>query len=190
MAHKHAALYAVDGYPSTQILKGYLTYVRCLAKLLHAHHVTEDKAMFPHLRDKLPDAPIQVLTAQHHEMDPVLKEIKNVLHDTCMDTLEDALARIGEMWSQHIEVEEAAFGPDAIEPYLTMEERRRAGRITVNHSARHQFPLSLMLPFLLYNLPIQDRDVMIQLMPPFIPPMLVVWKPRWVKMAPFLLVDA
>ena len=153
--------------------------------------------MFPHLRDRLPEAPIQVLTAQHHQIDPILKEIKVLLNKTkpaqpihTMDRLEDALYRIKMLWSDHIEVEEAAFGPEAIEPFLTMEERRRAGRITANHSARHQFPLSLLLPFLLYNMPQEDRDVMIQLMPPFIPPMLAVWKPGWKIMAPFLLPDA
>ena len=178
VAQNHAAVYAAQGYPDSQTLKGYLTYVKCLVRLLHAHHVTEDKAMFPHLREKLPEAPIQILTAQHHDMGPVL------------DDINDALTRIGDMWRDHIKVEEAAFGPDAIEVFLTMEERKRAGRITANHSARHQFPLSLMIPFLLYNMSPDDRNVMIQLMPPFIPPMLVLWKPRWRIMAPFLLADS
>jgi len=197
VAHKYAARYAAIGYPDTKTLKGYLTYVRCLVRLLHSHHITEDKAMFPHLRDKLPNAPYDLLMAQHHEMDPVLEEIKGVLSHTrsaqpiqTMDTLDDALARISEMWRNHIDVEEAHFGPDAIEPFLTIEERKRAGEVTANHSARHQFPLSLMLPFLLYNMSVEDREVMVQLMPGIISLMLAIWKPRWNIMAPFLLADA
>jgi hemerythrin-like domain-containing protein len=196
VAHTHAARYTTIGYPDRQTLKGYLMYVKCLVRLLHAHHVTEDKAMFPHLRDRLPEVPIQVLTAQHHQMDPILKEIKSLLNNTkpaqptpTMDILEDALYRIKVLWNNHIQVEEAAFGPEAISPYLTMAERRRAGRITANHSALHQFPLSLMVPFLLYNMSQEDRQIMIQLIPPFIQLLLVVWKPRWKIMASFLLTD-
>ena len=197
VAQNHAAVYAAQGYPDSQTLKGYLTYVKCLVRLLHAHHVTEDKAMFPHLREKLPEAPIQILTAQHHDMGPVLDDIedsrrviKSAQPAQTLNKLNDALTRIGDMWRDHIKVEEAAFGPDAIEVFLTMEERKRAGRITANHSARHQFPLSLMIPFLLYNMSPDDRNVMIQLMPPFISPMLVLWKPRWRIMVPFLLADS
>jgi hemerythrin-like domain-containing protein len=196
VAHTHAAQYASRGYPDQQTLKGYLTYVKCLVRLLHAHHITEDKAMFPHLRDMLPDAPIQELTAQHLQMDPLLKEIKGILNRTksakptaTMDLLEDVLYRTKMLWRKHIKQEEAAFGPEAIEPYISMAERRRAGRITANYSARHQFPLSLILPFLLYNMTLEDRGVMLQLMPPFIPFLLVVWKSRWKVMAPFLLTD-
>jgi hemerythrin-like domain-containing protein len=100
VAQTYAARIAAVGYPDNQILKGYLTYVRCLVRLLHAHHVTEDKAMFPHLQHKLPDPPIQLLTAQHHQMDPILKEIKGILSQSkyaqstaIMETLEDALTR-------------------------------------------------------------------------------------------------
>jgi hemerythrin-like domain-containing protein len=196
VAHTHAARYAKLGYSDQPTLKGFLTYVKCLVRLLHAHHVTEDKAMFPHLRDMLPNVPIQELTAQHHQMDPLLKEIKGILNhlksassNATTDMLGDALSRIKLLWVDHIELEEAAFGPEAIAPHLTMAERKRAGRITANYSARHQFPLSLMIPFLLYNMIPEDRIVMLQLMPPFIAPMLVVWKHRWKIMAPLLLTD-
>jgi hemerythrin-like domain-containing protein len=187
---------AAAEHPDKRICKGYLTYVRCLVRLLHAHHVTEDKAMFPHLMHKLPHAPIQELTAQHQAMDPVLNKIKDELNylfrkspTATKDILEDELYRIQEMWREHVVLEESAYSPDAIEPYLSMEERQKAARITAAHSARHQFPLSLMIPFLLYNMPPSDRIIMLKLMPSIMPAMLKIWKPRWSIMAPFLLKD-
>jgi hemerythrin-like domain-containing protein len=196
LAQKHATLYAKMGYPDSQTRKGYLTYVRCLVSLLHAHHVTEDKAIFPYLHDKLPNAPYDDLRAQHNAMGPILNEIKGILRDAAfvkpsqlINTLPRPLARINQLWSDHIQLEEAHLGPDAVGAVMTMEERIRAGKFASNYAARHQFPLSLMIPFLLYNLPPHDREIMLKLMPGFIPLMLVVWKPRWKIMAPFLWMD-
>jgi hemerythrin-like domain-containing protein len=196
VAQEHAEAHVATGHPDADTWKGYLTYVRCLTTLLHAHHTTEDEAMFPHLRDKLPHAPYDALMAQHHAIVPVLYEIEAAVSEAAspkpgqaLSALGPTLARISEMWRTHIELEEAHFGPDAIGDALTMEERRRAGRVASNHAARHQRRLALMLPFLLYNMTPEDRAVMSQLMPPVVPLLLWMWKPRWKGMAPFLLVD-
>jgi hypothetical protein len=180
------------GQVDSDTREGYLTYMRCLVALLHAHHTTEDEAMFPDLRDKLPDAPYETLMAQHRAMVPVLDEIEAAVTGGTFPgpDLDGALARIGEMWRTHIALEEAHFGPDAIGAFLTMEERERAGRATSNHAAKHQRPLALMLPFLLYNMSPEDRAVMRRLMPGVVTLLLVLWKPRWKVMAPFLLLDA
>ena len=71
----YSALYMQQGIPESRTLKGFRTYVWCLVKLLHAHHVTEDKGMFPYLRPKLPNAPYEELMHQHSAMDPLLNEI-------------------------------------------------------------------------------------------------------------------
>ena len=197
ISKEFGTLYTAQGYPDTDTQNGYLIYVRCLVKLLHAHHVTEDKGMFPYLRDKLPDAPYDILMEQHNEMVPLLDKIKTLLSRArssqpteTLNTLQSALTHTSDVWHTHIILEEAHFGPDAVVTVLSAAERRKAAKITANHSARHQFPLSLMLPFLLYNMPSEDREIMIQLMPGFISPMLAVWKPRWKIMIPFLLADA
>ena len=103
--------------------------------------------------------------------------------------LNDTLYRIHSLWHEHIIVEEAAFGPDAISSIMTIEERRKAAKITARHAAHHQFPLSLMIPFILFNMQTEDREIMQKLMPSFIPLLIKVWKPRWQIMTPFLLND-
>lgn len=153
--------------------------------------------MFPYLRKRITNAPYKVLTTQHKAMGPVLDEIRAALRQTkgvnsgsSLTMLSKALNRIHTLWHEHIYVEEAAFGPDAISSLLTKEERREAAKITARHAAQHQFPLSLMIPFLLYNMLPEDREIMLKLMPVFIPLLINVWKPRWQIMAPFLLLGA
>jgi hemerythrin-like domain-containing protein len=196
VAREYGEAYVAAGYPGEDIQKGYLTYVRCLVALLHGHHVTEDEAMFPDLCDKVPAAPCETLMAQHGAMVPVLDEIEAAITDAVSSKPEQALvalcralARINEMWQTHIELEETHFGPDAIGAFLNMEERQHAGRMTSKHAAKHQHPFALMLPFLLYNMEPEDRDVMSQLIPRVAILLFVAWNPRWKVMAPFLLAD-
>jgi hypothetical protein len=138
----------------------------------------------------LPDAPYTALTAQHSAMVPVLNEIETATAGRGhLTDLNPALARMGELWSTHIALEEAHFGPQAIADSLTMKERMSIGRKTSRQAARHQRPLVLMLPFLLYNMEPQDRAVMLQLMPQFVPALLRLLQKRWQSMEPFLLLE-
>jgi hypothetical protein len=194
VAHEHAAQYVRAGFfgdGDTQA--GYLTYVRCLSTLLHGHHLTEDEAMFPHLRPMLPEAPYGVLAAQHEAMGPVLTKVDDALQGAAssepgqaLSVLCQALARLDEMWAEHISLEEAHFGPDALDGALTMEQRVRAGRVASNHATKHQRPYALMLPFLLYNISPVDRAVMSQMIP-VAGLLLGMWKSKWQVMIPFLL---
>jgi hemerythrin-like domain-containing protein len=197
-AHHHAAIYAEAGsFGNADIREGYLTYVRCMSSLLHGHHLTEDEAMFPHLRPMLPDAPYEALTAQHEAMGPILAEIDGALEDAtsltpgqALSGLRPGLARLRELWQEHITIEEAHLGPDALDGALTTEQRVRAGRVASNHATKHQHPYALMLAFLLFNLSPHDRAVMSQMIPA-VRLLLATWKPKWKVMIPFLLrVDA
>jgi hypothetical protein len=194
VAREHGEAFGGAGHPDAGTWQGYLIYVRCLAALLHAHHTTEDEAVFPDLCDRLPQAPCDALMAQHRAMEPVLGEIEAALTgapsagpERTLEVLLPALARLDDLWQTHIALEEAHFGPQALGRTLTMAERRRAGRATSRHAARHQRPFALMLPFLLYNMVPEDRAVMLQLMPPIVPLLLGLFKPRWRALAPFLL---
>jgi hypothetical protein len=152
--------------------------------------------MFPDLCDRLPQAPCEALMAQHRAMEPVLSEIEAAVTEAASSNPEQTLSALGPalkhidtLWRTHIELEEAHFGPDALGNSLTMEERKRSGRVASNHAAKHQRPLALMLPFLLYNMAPEDRAVMSKLMPPIVPLALWLWKSKWRVMASFLLVD-
>jgi hypothetical protein len=200
VAQEAGAAYAAAGYPDDEMKAGYLTYVRCLALLLHGHHTTEDESMFPLLRDKIPDAPYDALTAQHSAMMPILDEIDGARKSARDEALSPepgrgltalvrALARIDALWRTHIALEEAHFGPEAIGAFLTMEERRRLGGVVSRNAATHQRPFSLMLAFFLYNMSPQDRAVMVQMIPGIANLLLKLWRSRWRSMAPFLLLD-
>ena len=52
VAQEQGAAYVAAGLPDADTEEGYLTYVRCLVLLLHGHHTTEDKSMFPLLRTR------------------------------------------------------------------------------------------------------------------------------------------
>jgi hypothetical protein len=197
VAQERGGAYLGTGYPDAGIQKGYLTYVQCLVRFLHGHHTTEDEAMFPSLRVKIPDAPYDALMAQHRAMLPVLDEIQAAIKDIAgsapdrpSSALVEVLTRLGGLWQTHIQLEEANFGPDAIGAFLSVEERRRVGKIASDHGARHQSPITLMLPFFLYNMQPEDRAVMAQAMPPVVPLLLVLFKPWWKVMIPFLLPNA
>ena len=148
VAQEQGAAYAVSGYLDEETEEGYLTYVRCLVLLLHGHHTTEDESMFPLLRNRVPDAPYDALTAQHSAMLPILDEIdaarKSARDEASslepgrgLTALVRALARIDALWRTHIALEEAHFGPEAIGAFLTMEERRRLGGVVSRNAATH-----------------------------------------------------
>jgi hypothetical protein len=59
----------------------------------------------------------------------------------------------------------------------------------VEHSQEYSKPDFLVIPFLLYNLPLEDRIIFSQGMPPILTEQMVpvVWKDKWAPMKPFLL---
>jgi len=197
VARDHAETWLSTGRLEGGTQEGYLTYVRCLVTLLHGHHLTEDKSMFPLLQRTLPDAPYDTLVSQHKAMGPILAEVKGALAglstapaDDDLSTLADALARLGELWQMHIALEEASFGPDALSEAMSMDERRRIGKRVARHAALHQDPFWLMLPFLLYNLTSRDRAVMAKTVPGVALWTMRTFRGMWDDIAPFLLADS
>jgi len=87
-----AALAAGDLQAETR--EGYLTFVRCLTILLHGHHLTEDEAMFPSLRPRLPDAPYEALMGQHRAMGPPLDDVERMVKTLSPGKARKALSRL------------------------------------------------------------------------------------------------
>jgi len=54
---------------------------------------------------------------------------------------------------------------------------------------KHMAPDYLVMPFILYNLPKQDREALAGMLPPIITQKLVAtdWKPKWESMKRYLL---
>jgi hypothetical protein len=190
-------VFARDGFPDASTREGFVCYARSLVSVVHGHHLTENELAFPYFRTKLPDAPYDLLVAQHEELVHVLDQIKTAIEDVAsalqeaaaLTRLNGALRQIGSIWHPHIGIEQDHFAPARIGPLLPPEEHARLGALFAEHGRRNMGPGYLVVPFLLYNLPPEERALFTRPMPFILTRVLVpvVWKKRWASMRPFLL---
>lgn len=189
--------FAKGGEPDASIREGFLAYVGSLLSVLHAHHLTESDLFFPYFMDRLPDAPFDLLMAQHHELEPVLHEAKVATEEVSAERragaalarLNNLLGRITEFWHPHIRIEEDHFSVAHVATLIGAEEHERLAQAAMKHSQQHSGPAYWVVPFLLYNLPPDQRAVFARPMPPVVTRLLVpiVWRWKWARMRPFLL---
>lgn len=157
--------------------------------MLDAHHPTEEELAFRDFRDKMPDAPYELLLEQHRRMESILEEIKAATDMVAAeagasDVLKDlnpALAKMSELWHPHIQIEQEYVTAERVDALFSAEEQARMGAAYSQHSQQHSGPDYLVVPFLLYNLPVKDREIMSQAMPPVVTQQLVptAWKEKW-----------
>lgn len=174
---------------------GFMLYLRALSSLLHAHHLGEDEIGFPFWRTKSPFAPLNNLIRDHLRMMPLLEKIEIWLNSESgweaphLRRLQGILEELNAIWLWHIQLEESVMGPEKADALLTPAENQQLARQLATHGQEHAQPDALVLPFILYNLPVEDRAVMAQIFPPLVTRQLVPveWKPVWEPMKPFLL---
>jgi len=175
---------------------GFQAYVRALTALLRAHHDGEDELAFPFWRAKAPQAPIDKLAHHHRLMTPLLDKMQAWLDtgeagwaDAPLAGLHADVEALNQLWRTHIRLEEAVMGPDQAGQMLTPEENAQLGAQLTAHGQQHAQPSELVLPFVLYNLPLDDRQAMMAVMPPVVTGQLIpiAWKAAWEPMQPFLL---
>ena len=193
---ENARGFAERGFGDGGEQTGFLNYVRALASTLDGHHLTEDDVVFPYFRDKLPETPFDLLSAQHREMIPVLGEIESAA-ERCekegqvkagLTNLAVALDWMNDMWHPHIQIEQEHIVEKA-DALLPVEEQVRLVKLFGEHSQEHSGPAYLTVPFVLYNLSAEERAVFAKAIPAEVTGHLVpvVWKEQWASMAPFLL---
>jgi hypothetical protein len=197
VAIDHAQSFAAQGFPSTKMREGFISYVGSLLSVLDAHHNVEDQLAFPYFRGPFPDAPFDLLTAQHQIMLPLLDQLKNTVAGMAADPQGDAipdelvllLKKLDEFWHTHIHIEEENFTVDRLAAAISVEEQIRLINMFMEHSQQHAKPDFLVVPFLLYNLSPENRAAFAKAMPPVVTEQLVpvVWKEKWEAMQPFLL---
>jgi iron-sulfur cluster repair protein YtfE (RIC family) len=197
VATENSQSFAQQGYPNTSMREGFISYLRSLVSVLHAHHLNEDEVAFPNLRDKFPDTPWDLLKAQHRDIVSVLEEIKAAIEEAAADAqaseslnkLNHALRRITDLWHPHIRIEEDHFTVDKVALLIDLKEQIRLSRMFMEHFQKNSGPDYLVVPFLLYNLPPEERVTFTERMPPLVTEQLVpaVWKEKWEPMKPFLL---
>jgi hemerythrin-like domain-containing protein len=176
--------------------EGLFNYIRALSSVLISHHLSEDDMAFPYFRDRMPDAPFDDLTEWHQEMERILNEIKLAVEkcekndqlETNLRNLENALIRLNGEWQPHIQVEKDEFVSKA-DALIPVEEQLRFVKQFAEYGQKLAHPPYLAVPFMLYNLPVEDRLVFSQWMPAEVIQNLVpvVWKEKWASMTPYLL---
>lgn len=195
VARNRGTEFSASGFPDSMTRQGYLDYVNCLSVLLHGHHNAEDDFAFPCFKLKLPGAPYAQLAAEHQAMQPIMERMNRAVaelrvgRDDSMASLQSALADLDALWQPHIGKEEDHFSCQALARIMPSEEHMALGKTMAEHGQKHSEPHEQTLPFVLFNLPPDQRAEMEKLLPPEITQHLipVVWKERWAPMQPFLL---
>lgn len=194
---ERSASYAQGGYPDAATQEGFVLYVQTLASVLSAHHLAEDEVAFPYLRDKLPDAPFDELMADHRVMEGILEELQAIAEAVAAeaqagDALNDlnrAVTRLADLWHPHIHKEERFYDVEKMAALMDVDEHARLRGRLGEFSQQHMQSPFLGIPFVLYNLPAEDRAILAQMLPPAVTQQLVPvdWKEMWAPMQPFLL---
>jgi hypothetical protein len=189
--------FARGGYPDASVRDGFIAYAGSLVSVLHAHHLTETDLIFPYFRNRLPDAPFDLLTTQHRDLEPVLQQTKAATDavsaeaqaGAAIDRLNGLLGRLAEFWHPHIRIEEDHFSVDRVATLLDAKEQETLGKAAAKHGQQHSGPGHLVVPFLLYNLPPDKRPAFARWMPLVVTRLLlpIVWRRKWAPMRPFLL---
>ncbi len=184
------------GFPDSRTRQGYHDFVGCLVSVIDAHHLAEDEVAFPRLGVKIPAAPYQMLAAEHHKMITILEEIKAAVEDLlgensaqALIVCTNALKRLRYMWFPHIKIEETHFSEDKVAAAMAGDEQSALSAQMGKFSQEHTSPDYLIIPFILFNLPPDERAKFSQAIPPVVTEQLVphVWKEQWQPMEPFLL---
>lgn len=183
-------------FQSPEIKKGYTDYVLSLAIVLSAHHLSEDEVAFPMLKEMIPNAPYDRLTADHHAIESLLHSIRASVVNVAVAgpgesllTLVDDLHKVADVWTPHIQVEEMNFSEKAIAFAMDPEAELQINAALSKHGQEHATPGYLALPFMLYNLNPTDRAEFEASMPDVVKNELIpiVWKDQWAAMKPFFM---
>ncbi len=197
VAEEQGRRFAREDYPDATTREGFVSYVRTFISVLDAHHLVEEELAFPRLRDKFPDAPYDLLLAQHQGLVGILAEVRAALEGVAdgerpgksLNELTDALGRIALLWHPHRQLEEEHFTVEKAQALLSAAEQIELTRLFAEYEQQHATPDYLVVPFMLYNLPPTERSIFARELPPVVTDQLVpvVWREEWEPMRPFLL---
>ena len=196
VAVTRGAVFLKDSFADRSLQQGFALYVQALTSVLSAHHLGEDEVAFPALKIKLPAVPYGSLAADHVRIETALNKVKNALPQigaeapaAALETIVENLQQILSVWTPHILIEETAFSAAAIAGAMTQAEQAELSGILAKHAQEHAGPPFFALPFVLFNLSLEERARMAALMPRTVIEELIPgeWKEKWAPMKPFLL---
>jgi iron-sulfur cluster repair protein YtfE (RIC family) len=187
--------YLQAGFPLSHALVGYSSYTHCLVSVLDSHHTSEDLIAFPELRRVIPSAPYAKLASDHQKIESLLSPLPTTIAKLSDEahkglvSLVDTLRKISEIWEPHIQLEERYFSTANLNAVMTLDDQRKISEASSKYSQEHSEPPYWVVPFVLYNLERDEREVMAASLPPTIMEELVpkVWAEQWAPMKPLLL---
>ena len=174
--------------------EGFRDYISSLTTVFNAHHHGEDEILFPTFEKKNNNADFSILKKQHKELHPLVVQItaKIDVDNPSLNQYQEIrnlLKETKDLWIKHRDEEEQLVELE-IEPVISLAEQIELNNKLSKHGQSMSEPANLVLPFLIYNLEGAERDGFTNDMPwilkKFIVP--IVWKSKWEKMRPFLLV--
>ncbi len=187
-----------NGFPNAAFRAGFASYVIGLTAILRAHHLVEDEVAFPYIKERIPDAPYDVLDNEHRVVEPLVLQarasVERLLNNPsdelhALEMMNSLLVSLREAWGPHIRKEEEYFSPERLSAVATLEEHADLGQRIKEFTEEHAHPDYLVLPFMIYNLAEPDRSEYSRQLPPVVLEHLipVAWRARWEPMKPFLL---
>jgi hypothetical protein len=136
--------------------------------------------------------------ADHGVMEAMLDELRARLeaaadHSAAAEALSGVtrvLAGLSELWHPHVGIEERdIYDVEIIAGVMDVDENVRVGQMLGEKAQQYVVPPYLGVPWLLYNLPPDERAKFARTMPATVINQLVPgdWKAHWAPMRPFLL---
>jgi hypothetical protein len=191
---EHSQGYLQSGFPDEGTRTGFHSYVRSLATVVNAHHLSEDEVAFPYFQIIYPQIPFDTLAETHRKIIPLLDAVNLALDNPGESGVQlqefiKNLTALDALWHPHIQIEESYITPQKMDELVSLAEQQKLAMEIGQHTQKHAVPDYLTVPFTLFNLEGDERAYMAAELPPIVTQQLVpqVWKEKWAPMLPFLL---
>lgn len=186
-----------DGVMEKLNREGFINYVQSFSSVLHGHHMVEDKKIFPYFKDKLPEVPYPRLVSEHEIFKEGLQQINSATDQLTKETdeleslitLKTGFDRLNEIWGPHIQIENNQLYGRMRDLNMDPEDMLKLEKESKEFFQKNSGPGYMVIPFVLYNLSPEDRDVIGQGFPDEVTDKLLLgdWKEKWISMQPYFL---
>ncbi|MBE9222361.1 hemerythrin domain-containing protein [Cyanobacterium stanieri LEGE 03274] len=179
--------------------QGFINYLNSLVNLFHSHHTVEDDKIFPYFKESKFSMPYEDLAKQHEELIPLLDKLEDAIkginndfdNQLKVNNLRESLENIQSLWAEHYILEEQYLNDENVARLINLEQQAQLCLEFGKYAGQHINPDYLVIPFILFNLPADEREVMAEVFPPVITQELIPnqWKEQWISMSPFFLIN-
>ena len=177
--------------------EGFLKYLQSFSSVLHGHHLVENEKIFPYFKDRLPEVPYERLISEHEIFKEGLEEINTgigylISNNDELESLrllKSGFGKIDQIWQPHILIENTQLYGQIGILNIDLKEMMRIIKEAGEFFQEHTDPAFLVVPFVLYNLSPEDREIATKGFPEMVTKQLVPidWKDKWIPMQPFFL---